>query len=184
MMTTYGYIRKGFPFNETDQVKLIMAYNCDSLFFEGARLNDTTELEVILASLQPADCLVVPSLQVFGKDLQHLVPLIAQFKEQEIHLVSIKDQLDTERDRFFYPFFEVIASIDGACKAEYHNQRLNLTRESHKNMGRPTLEETTIERIYQLYHESKWSMRRIALECDVSLGSVYKYTQAKTEGVL
>ncbi|MBO0428369.1 recombinase family protein [Vagococcus fluvialis] len=44
--------------------------------------------------------------------------------------------------------------------------------------GRPTISEETIERIKYLYQNQFGSMREIAAECGISLGTAYKYVQS------
>ncbi|MBP1040232.1 recombinase family protein [Vagococcus sp. BWB3-3] len=176
-MTRYGYIRKGFPYSETDQIRQVMTRDCEELFFEGGTLLEVQQLEALLTRLETGDQVIVASLQVFGQNMQHLTPIITEFKSKQIQLVSLQDQLDTRRDSFFYPLFEVLSVMDSECKSERIKQQIVLARDEGKVIGRPAIDETTIDRIYQLYHEYKWSMRRIATECGVSLGSVFKYTQ-------
>lgn len=178
-MATYGYVRKGFPCNETEQLTQIMVYQCDELFFESSSLLDAMELENLLTRLEPEDSVVVANLKVFGKNLQHLKPVIARFKEKDIRLISTGDYVNTQADTFFYPLFDIFSEMDFECKSERIKQQIVLAKEVGKNVGRPTLSEGTIERIYSLYHEYEWSMRRIANECKVSLGSVFKYTQER-----
>lgn len=176
-MVTYGYIRKRFPISETDQIVQIMAYKCEELFFESQSLLETTELEIMLDKLASEDTVVVASLQVFGKSVQKLQPIIEIFKNKKIRLICLDNNLDTKRDSFFYSSFNYLYQMDINCESEKIKQKIILARDEGKIMGRPSLDEETTERIYKLYHDYKWTMRRIANECEVSLGSVSKYTQ-------
>ncbi|MBP1042814.1 recombinase family protein [Vagococcus sp. BWB3-3] len=183
-MAIYGYVRKGFPNNETEQLTSVMTYSCDELFFESSSLLEATELAELISRLKEHDSVVVASLKVFGMNLQHLRPILTQFQQLKVRLVSIIDHVDTEIDTFFYPLFDVFSEVDFDCKSERIKQQIVHAREIGKNVGRPTLDDPTIEQIYSLYHEYKWSMRRIATECNVSLGSVFKYTQEKQAKVV
>lgn len=182
-MTTYGYVRKGFPYSETKQMSQIMDYQCDELFFEGQQLREVDELNEVLVKLKKNDTLVVANLQVFGRNLTRFRPIIADFRDKHIRLISVGDKLDSHSDVYFYPFLETLSKMDSDCKSELIKQQIMLSREIGKNVGRPTLNGDTIKRIYLLYHEHKWSMRRISDECNVSLGSVFKYTQKINESV-
>ncbi|MBP1040128.1 recombinase family protein [Vagococcus sp. BWB3-3] len=174
-MAIYGYVRKGFPMNESTQLAHILTYNCDELFIEGALIQEETEWSLLVDKLVEEDTLVVMSLKAFGKNLAQLSEVVAQLRELRIRLISIEDQLDTHVDTSFYETLGLVATTVSECKSVRIRQQIRLAREIGKNIGRPTLDEETIKQIGSLYHDQKWSMRRIATECDVSLGSVYKY---------
>lgn len=176
-MTTYGYIRKGFPMSETDQLTELLTYGCDEFFLEDYFLKNDKELEVLLSRIAAGDQVVVAQLQVFGRTIQQLSTIMLAFERQQIRFVSLRDDVDTQADSSFYSVFELFSRVDGECRSERMKQQLAVSREDGRNIGRPALNEKTIQRVYDLYHEKKWPMRKIAEACDVSLGSVFKYTQ-------
>lgn len=176
-MTVYGYVRKGFPSNEIEQVRHLMTYNCEELFVENNSLFEETELTKLLDTLQPNDQVIVTTLKVFGKGLRGLKPLMALFQEKAIRLISSDDQVDTSKMPAFYQLFDLFLETDTACRSERMKENIDLARQGGRVIGRPTIDDHTIDRISFLYHDQKWSMRQIANECGVSLGSVYKYTQ-------
>lgn len=53
-------------------------------------------------------------------------------------------------------------------------------REKGITLGRPAISEETIEKIYTLYHSDKRTIRYIAEQCHVSLGTVHKYIKDHT----
>ncbi|MGY3747812.1 recombinase family protein [Vagococcus salmoninarum] len=120
-MATYGYVRKNFPTSEVEQLTKLLTYNCDELFFEGKSLLETSELKAMIEKLEKNDLVVVTHLHVFGQELQHLRPVISFFQENGIRLISIDDQVDTNRDSFFYPLFDIFSKMDADCREELEN---------------------------------------------------------------
>lgn len=182
-MSVYGYVRKDYPYNLTTQVVRVIKYECDEFFFEERNFSKTSELERLLNKIKTNDTIVVSNLRVFGKSFQHLKPIIKTLNEKQINLVSLDEQINCENTSFFYTLFNNLSIMDRDCRNTNIKQRIILVRHEPQSVGRPTLSDETAERIYQLYHEKKWSMRKISLECDVSLGSVYKYTQELEEKI-
>lgn len=176
-MTVYGYVRKGFPQSEIKQVEKIMQHKCEELFFENQLLCEEAKLKEMLEKLRPKDYVIIMTLKVFGKGLRELKTLMALFREKDIYFISIDDQVDTSNDPSFYKIFDLLLETDVVCRSERIKENINLARQGGRVIGRPAIDDHTIEQISFLYHEQKWSMRQIANECGVSLGSVYKYTQ-------
>lgn len=180
-MSVYGYVRKDYPYSLTTQVMSIIKFECDEIFFEERNFSKTIELERLLNKINKDDTIVVSSLRAFGKSFESLKPIIKILNDKHINLVSLDEELTYENTSFFYSLFNNLAIMDRDCRNTNIKQRIMLVRHESQNVGRPTLSDETAERIYQLYHEKKWPMRKISSECDVSLGSVYKYTQELEE---
>ncbi|MBP1042767.1 recombinase family protein [Vagococcus sp. BWB3-3] len=174
-MTKYGYVRKGFPTSEKDQLTGILSYGCDEVFLEAHSLMEFRELDILLSVLKMGDVLVVTNLKVFGKKFQGLRSLIDLCRDKQVQLISLEDQLDSNKAYDFFDLLDLLGRIDFACRSERTKQQIQLSREIGQTIGRPAIDKKKIERIYYLYHDKKWAMRKIATECDVSLGSVYKY---------
>lgn len=174
-MTTYGYVRKGFPTSEKEQLTGILSYGCDEVFIESHSLREFRELDALLAVLKKGDVLVVTNLKVFGKKFKDFNTIVESCRNKHVQLISLDDQLDSQEVYGFYELLHLLVETDFACRSERTKQQIQLSREIGQTIGRPTIGQKKVERIYYLYHDKKWAMRKIAAECDVSLGSVYKY---------
>lgn len=174
-MTTYGYVRKGFPTSEKEQLAEILSFGCDEVFLEAHSLLEFRELDALLSVLKMGDVLVVTNLKVFGKKFQDFKAIMDICHDKQVQLISLGDQLDSQAVYGFYDLMMVLGSADFACRSERTKQQIQLSREYGQTIGRPTIDKRKVEQIYYLYHDKKWAMRKIAAECDVSLGSVYKY---------
>lgn len=54
---------------------------------------------------------------------------------------------------------------------------MKAARRRGKIGGIPKISKETVERIKILYNDRSYTLREIAEECDVSLGTAYKYVQ-------
>ena len=89
-MSVYGYVRKVYPINVTEQLKQIMPYACETVFIEEASLSDDSELNSLLDQIVTGDIVVVASLKVFGKSLSELIALLQFFYDKAIRLVCLE----------------------------------------------------------------------------------------------
>ncbi|MFU7520700.1 hypothetical protein ACM9HL_12740 [Vagococcus salmoninarum] len=67
-MAIYGYIRKDFPVETTNQLEKVMSYKCREIFIEETNFSVRKELNKLLQQLRNEDQLVVYNLQVFGQE--------------------------------------------------------------------------------------------------------------------
>ncbi len=169
-MITYGYVRTGFPTSEKDQLRRILSYEFDEVFLEAHSLLEFRELDNLLAVLQMGDVLVVTNLKAFGKKIRDLKSVIDVCREKKVQIISLEDQLDSKSTYGFYELLELVWDVDFACRSERAKQQIQLSREIGQTIGRPAIDREKVERIYYLYHDKKWAMRKIAEECQVSLG--------------
>lgn len=179
-MTSYGYVRKGFPYTETKQLQQVIKYECDELFFEQRNLEESAELAKLITRLRAEDTLIVATLRVFGDDLEHLIPYVQQLQQQKIKLISINENLDSSKDIYFYFLFERLIIDRDEDRASFSTRRGNRNREVVT--GRPTIDAKLKRQIFELYNNQKMTMRQIVDECNVSLGTVSKYSK-KVEAV-
>lgn len=179
-MTTYGYIRKGYSVSEKEQLTHVFPYDCDELFIEKSSILEDEKLNELMAGMKIEDTLVVINLQIFGKNVQQLIPMFELLAKNNIRLISIDEKLDTKRQPYIFSMIHILGNVDASCRSKRVKEQMENARVIGQTWGRPTLDFQTIGKIYSLYHQEKWSMRRIANECEVSLGSVYKYTQEET----
>lgn len=176
-MSVYGYVRKVYPINVTEQLKQIMPYACETVFIEEASLSDDSELNSLLDQIVTGDIVVVASLKVFGKSLSELIALLQFFYDKAIRLVCLEGELDTQNPLSFYEAAQLVAESEIARKQHQLRRSLILTRVKDSPAGRPTIKSETINNIQRYYIRDKLTLREIAEKCHVSLGTVHKYTK-------
>lgn len=176
-MTVYGYTRRDYPCSVVEQIELLRTFNCDNLFIEESLFEDDSELTKLVAGLHEADTVVVADFQVFGKGLKQLGDLFLLFQEKQIRFISINDHLDTSstEGQLFYSYFQLILKEEKMYQRQSMQQSIELARQNGRTIGRPTVSPDVIEQIKQLHTSQRLSLRDIASQCGVSLGTVHKY---------
>jgi DNA invertase Pin-like site-specific DNA recombinase len=133
----FGYARVS-PTKQSLEMQIdeLEKYQCNEIVTEkesGAK-KDRKELSQLLSKLRKGDKLVVYKLDRLGRTMHQLVNLLQEFNEKGIHLVSIKDEIDTSTTmgRFLFHIFGVMAEME----REVINERVKSGLESARARGR------------------------------------------------
>ncbi len=173
-MTIYGYVRSDIPCPTVDQFTVLSEYECDKVFLEISEVKEDTELQQLLARVQSGDTVVTTAVSVFGKTLSHLSLILETFRERGVRFVSVQEEIDTDINHDFYHYLTLFITNERETKRLIARQSIELSRSKGGKIGRPTLTEETVQKVQQLYKERK-TLREIASECGISLGSARKY---------
>ena len=154
-----------------------MEYHCDDLFIENPDLTADKELVMLIDQLSVGDVLVVSSLLALGKSISELQEIMSSITLKGAKLISIKEKIDTEHGQG-YSFQEVLKLLDTMNKevaSKKIKQQLMKLRDGGKQLGRPSVDQDTIDMIKFLRDSHHLNLRQIAEKCDVSIGTVHKY---------
>lgn len=176
-MTVFGYARKDYPSQIAIQLHTLMTYDCEKIYVENHSFDEEIEWGQMLVELKKGDTLVVDSLTVFGKRLKALTDLLTRLKDQGIRLISVNESLNSDDHYSFIDIASILWRVDSDCQSQYTKERLAHIKSTGKHLGRPTINQQTIDQIIQLHHQHKLNYREISEQCGVSLGSVHKYIQ-------
>lgn len=176
-MTIFGYVRKNYPEETSVQINQLMALDCDDLFIEKADLTEDKELCALLNQISDGDTIIVPSLLSFGKSVNELYEIVSKITLRHAKLIGIKEELDTESTYTFYQIYTIIHSINKEVASEKIKQALEEKKMGGQQLGRPTIDQKTVEAIKYLRQNKKLRLREIAEICDVSVGTAYKYSE-------
>ncbi|MGY3704871.1 hypothetical protein BW731_07640 [Vagococcus martis] len=174
-MTKFGYVRKDYPDETLSQVKNIMEYGCDELFIENSDLTLDKELFILMNRLSQGDTLVVSSLLVFGKSSSEFHDIISSIIQKKAELISIKEKINTKQTYSFQTVLKLLDMVNKEVTSKKIKQQLMRLRENGKQLGRPTVDQGTIDMIKFLRKNKQLNLRQIAEKCDVSIGTVHKY---------
>lgn len=103
------------------QVKELQKFGCEKLFIERqTELMERPRLNKMLETLSKGDTVVVCKLSRLGKSLNHLIRLINDLFEKEIHLISIHDDIDTSgtRGKCLIDLFKSLSQFEKAIISE------------------------------------------------------------------
>lgn len=173
-MTKYGYIRKDIPCSTIKQLSLVDSYGCDELVFEGNDVTVDTELKKIVALVENEDVIICASLQSMGKSIRKLENIFNQIKEKKVRLICLEEGIDTQKNSSFYDYFYLFLNYEKAMQSRITKESLNKSRQKGIRFGRPCINKKIVQRVCRL-HEERKTLREIAEECDISLGTAHKY---------
>ena len=95
---TYGYARVSTCDQNLDrQLDMLERYGVDQFFTEkmSGTKRERPELSNLIQCLKEGDTVVVESLSRLGRSTKNLIELVELFQERGIHLVSLKESVDT-----------------------------------------------------------------------------------------
>ncbi len=182
-MKVYGYITKYSFVPVEDQFKNLQEYDCDEYFLEGNVTNISAELTKLLDVLVEGDKVVIHSLEIIWRSRKFMMNLLEVFMEKEISLVSIEEEIDTNKDIFFLD--QAYKSYEAEERYVSYISKLRFVQLSKEGSiyGRPKIEREVVDKILFLESQNV-PMREIASRCKVSVGTVHKYIKQNGKKLL
>lgn len=177
-MKIYGYARKDYPIETTKQLKMLITMNCDEVVIEEPLFFEKKELEGLMNKMQPKDTLIVYDLLVFGQEIVKFERIIHTLSKSNIRLISVNNHIDTETDDSFFNNVTTLNAMHLELIKYKTKNNIAKARKRGVKVGRPKIEAETISKIRYLHEQKKYSLRKIAEECAVSVGTVYKYVKS------
>ncbi len=183
-MAVYGYVRNDISCPTVDQFSAIREYECREVFLEVGEVKEDTELRRLLTVVAPGDTVVTTAVFVLGKTLSHLFAFLEKLRERQVRFVSVQEGIDSAETYEFFHYLALLTYNERETKRVLARQSIELSRRKGVQIGRPALSDETIKKIETMYNDRK-TLREIAAECDISLGSAHKYVvelKQKTAG--
>lgn len=167
------------------QLAALCKENFVSLFVDDCQegVSESSEFDKILRRLDKGDTLMVYRLDCLGKTLYQLKDFMNVLSEKGIRFVSLHEQIDIidYEHSDLIKYLQVFIRMDSNLKSELTNRGILQARREGRVGGRPKITKDLIEKIQVLHNEKKYSLRRIAAECNLSLGTVHKYSKVGIE---
>ena len=129
--------------------------------------------------LHPGDELVVYELKSLGKTVVQLATFLSDLNKQRIKLTLIKKEdfmSFMDEEKWTTLLFD-LAEIDSYVICERTTKGIQAAKSKGRIGGRPKVSDVKVEKIRYLHKKNGCTLREIAEECDVSLGTAYKYIQ-------
>lgn len=183
-MKKIGY---GFNFKDreqlSEQLEALTAYGCDDIMIEeendGSNIHPDEKFKKIIGELNANDQLVVYDLLCLGKSIIQLTEVIDALTEKQCQLIILKNRGDRSSCEEFLTHLVEMGRMEKEIIRMRTARGLKVAREKGRIGGRPRVSPETIQKIEVLYQNNKHTLRQIAEECNVSLGTAYKYTQGR-----
>lgn len=177
---TFGYARVSTEQQNLDrQLDMLTQYGVDYIFNEkmtGTK-RDRPELNKLLDRLMAGDTIVVESLSRLGRSTKDLIELVDLFEKKQVHLVSLKEQIDTSTPagKLLFTLMSAIAQFERDVIAERTREGLNAARARGRVGGRPRANEQKVKQAVKLYQTGQYSVREIEELTGVKKSTLYRY---------
>ena len=176
---TFGYARVSTEQQNLDrQLDMLTQYGVDHIFNEkmtGTK-RDRPELNKLLDRIMAGDTVVVESLSRHGRSTKDLIELVELFEKKQVHLVSLKEQIDTSTPagKLLFTLMSAIAQFERDVIAERTREGLNAARARGRIGGRPRANQQKVRQAVKLYQTGQYSVREIEELTGVKKSTLYR----------
>ncbi|WP_312248633.1 recombinase family protein [Streptococcus parasuis] len=180
----YGYARVSTQHKDLNrQLDLLAKQNCNEILTEkmtGTKSN-RPELNRLKDKLRPGDTVVVESFSRLGRSTKDLIDLVTYFEEQDVKLVSLKENFDTTtpQGRLMMTVFQAFSQFERDLIVERTKEGLQSARARGRIGGRPRVNKRDIERAVKLYESKAYSGKEITEMTGISKATLYQYIKSK-----
>lgn len=176
-----GYARVSTDDQNLDlQKDALKKAGCQKVFFDkiSGSISERTGLTRALDALREGDTLVVWRLDRLGRSLKHLIELITELEQKQIHFSSLQEAINTTTSsgKLFFHIFGALAEFERNLIRERTKAGLAAARSRGRKGGRPLSLDPKQQRLaISLYNEGKHSIQEICRTFGISKPTLYHY---------
>ena len=176
---TFGYARVSTEIQNLDrQMDALKKYGVDIIYNEkmtGTK-KDRPELTKMLERMPANDTVVVESLSRLGRSTKDLIDLTELFEQKGVHLVSLKESIDTSTStgKLLFTLMSAIAQFERDTIADRTREGLRSARARGRKGGRPRVNPGCIQKAVKLYHTKQYSIKEIEELTGVKKSTLYR----------
>ena len=176
---TFGYARVSTEQQNLDrQLDMLNHYGADIIYTEkmsGTR-RDRPELNKLLDRMTAGDTVVVESLSRLGRSTKDLIELVDLFEKEKVHLVSLKESIDTSTPagKLLFTLMSAIAQFERDVIAERTKEGLNAARSRGRNGGRPKIASDKLKQAVKLYGTNQYTVVEIEELTGIKKSTLYR----------
>ena len=175
----FGYARVSTEQQNLDrQLDALKKYGVDTIYNEkmtGTKRN-RPELSKMLDRMTEGDTVVVESLSRLGRSTKDLIELVELFQSKGVHLVSLKESIDTSTStgKLLFTLMSAIAQFERDVIADRTREGLRSARARGKMGGRPKTNPDSIRKAIKLYNTNQYSVKEIEELTGVKKSTLYR----------
>jgi len=175
----FGYARVSTEQQNLDrQIDALQKYGCDMIYTEkmtGTKRN-RPELAKLLDRVTEGDTVVIESLSRLGRSTKDLIELTELFQSRGVHLVSLKESIDTSTStgKLLFTLMSAIAQFERDVIADRTREGLKAARARGRTGGRPRVNQDNIKKAVRLYRTREYSIREIEELTGVKKSTLYR----------
>ncbi len=138
----FGYARVSTEQQNLDrQIDALNHYGVDTIYNEkmtGTK-RERPELNKMLERMTQGDTVVIESLSRLGRSTKDLIELTELFQSKGVHLVSLKESIDTSTStgKLLFTLMSAIAQFERDCIADRTLEGLKAAKARGRKGGRP-----------------------------------------------
>ena len=165
----FGYARVSTEQqNLARQLDMLTQYGVDYIFNEkmtGTK-RDRPELNKLLDRM----------MSRLGRSTKDLIELVELFRERGVHLVSLKEQIDTSTPagKLLFTLMSAVAQFERDVIAERTKEGLDAARARGHIGGRPRTNAQKVKQAVKLYHTKQYTVREIEELTGVKKATLYR----------
>lgn len=175
----FGYARVSRDTQNLDrQIDALKRYGVDKIYNEkmtGTR-KDRPELSKLLDRISEGDTVVIESLSRLGRSTKDLIELTELFEQKGVHLVSLKEQIDTSTStgKLLFTLMSAIAQFERDVIADRTREGLQAARARGRKGGRPKISADNIRKAVKLYKTMQYTIKEIEELTGVKKSTLYR----------
>jgi DNA invertase Pin-like site-specific DNA recombinase len=182
----FGYARVSTEQQNLDrQLDALRKYGCDIIYNEkmtGTK-RDRPELAKMLDRMTEGDTVVIESLSRLGRSTKDLIELTELFQSKGVHLVSLKESIDTSTStgKLLFTLMSAIAQFERDVIADRTNEGLKSARARGRTGGRPKTDPDAVRKAIKLYNTQQYSIKEIEELTGVKKSTLYRNLPDRSE---
>lgn len=158
--------------NEARQVEALKKYDIEKWFVEKVSGKDMNrpELQRLLEFAREGDTVYVKDFSRLARSTKDLLELVERFKEKNIHLVSLKENLDTSTDtgKLMLTMIAAINEFERENILERQREGIALAKQRGAYKGRKAVQVKDFGKYYDRYLRREYTKKELAEELNIS----------------
>ena len=158
--------------NEARQVEALKKYDIEKWFVEKVSGKDMNrpELQRLLEFAREGDTVYVKDFSRLARSTKDLLELVERFKEKNIHLVSLKENLDTSTatGKLMLTMIDAINEFERENILERQREGIALAKQRGAYKGRKAVQVKDFGKYYDRYLRREYTKKELAEELNIS----------------
>jgi len=177
--SVFGYARVSTETQNLDrQIDQLQKYGVSEIFNEkmtGTK-RDRPELTELLNRMTAGDTVVIESLSRLGRSTKDLIELTETFHSKGVHLVSLKESIDTNTStgKLLFTLMSAIAQFERDTIADRTREGLKSARARGRTGGRPKINADIVKKAVMLYNSQQYTVSEIEEMTGVKKSTLYR----------
>lgn len=158
--------------NEARQVEALKEYDIEKWFVEKVSGKDMNrpELQRLLEFAREGDTVYVKDFSRLARSTKDLLELVERFKEKNIHLVSLKENLDTSTatGKLMLTMIAAINEFERENILERQREGIAFAKQRGAYKGRKAVQVKDFGKYYDRYLRREYTKKELAEELNIS----------------